>query len=173
MALAESLLACRRASPRWTACSLKPVVYAQVLDRHPLIGGPDSLLMQWKLQNNVVGQYFACYTAKAERAAASSVAAGRSETIQLALQRSPRCAVKSGRVYDTRKEYASQSDFPRGGKLRSKSNGEGFPLGKLGTQNGILGKEKYEITLPVLVGSCCDGSPVVGAQCLCQQHHWT
>ena len=39
-------------------------VYAQVLDRNPLIGGPDSLLMQMRLGNGIVGQYFACYTAK-------------------------------------------------------------------------------------------------------------
>ncbi|MBM3775805.1 MAG: Gfo/Idh/MocA family oxidoreductase [Acidobacteria bacterium] len=38
-------------------------VSAQVLDRHPVIQGPDSLLMQLKLASGAVGQYFACYTA--------------------------------------------------------------------------------------------------------------
>ena len=39
-------------------------IYAQVLDRHPVIGGPDSLLMQIRLGNGIIGQYLACYTAK-------------------------------------------------------------------------------------------------------------
>jgi predicted dehydrogenase len=39
-------------------------VYAQALDRHLVIGGPDSLLMQMRLGNGIIGQYFTCYTAK-------------------------------------------------------------------------------------------------------------
>jgi predicted dehydrogenase len=42
-------------------------VYAQTLDRHPIIGGPDTLLMQMKLDNGVAGQYLASYTAKCNR----------------------------------------------------------------------------------------------------------
>jgi predicted dehydrogenase len=35
-----------------------------LLDRNPLMKGPDGLLMQLKLDNGVAGQYFALYTAK-------------------------------------------------------------------------------------------------------------
>jgi len=40
---------------------------AELLDGHPIIQGPDSLLMQMKLFNGAVGHYFTCYTAKVER----------------------------------------------------------------------------------------------------------
>jgi predicted dehydrogenase len=40
---------------------------ARVLDRHPIVGGPDSLLMQTKMVSGAVGQFFACYTAKVHR----------------------------------------------------------------------------------------------------------
>jgi predicted dehydrogenase len=42
-------------------------VYAQVMDRHPVVGGPDSLLMQLTLSSGAIGQFFACYTAKLYR----------------------------------------------------------------------------------------------------------
>lgn len=42
-------------------------VFAQTLNRHPDITGPDSLIMQMKLDNDAAGQYFACYTAKGKR----------------------------------------------------------------------------------------------------------
>jgi predicted dehydrogenase len=40
---------------------------AEILDRHPVMRGPDSLLMQLKLSNGSTGHYFACYTAKVEK----------------------------------------------------------------------------------------------------------
>jgi predicted dehydrogenase len=40
---------------------------AELLDRHPVVQGPDALLMQLKLSNGAVGHYFTCYTAKVER----------------------------------------------------------------------------------------------------------
>lgn len=40
---------------------------AQVLDRHPIVQGPDALVMQVKLRNGTVGHYFTCYTAKVEK----------------------------------------------------------------------------------------------------------
>ena len=39
---------------------------AYTLDRHPVIGGPDSLLLQLKLDTGAIGHCFICYTAKAE-----------------------------------------------------------------------------------------------------------
>lgn len=39
-------------------------IYAQVLDRHSAIEGPDCLFMQLKVANGAVGQHFACYAAK-------------------------------------------------------------------------------------------------------------
>ncbi len=39
-------------------------VYAQTLDRHPTIGGPDTLLMQLTLAGGAIGHYFSTYTAR-------------------------------------------------------------------------------------------------------------
>jgi predicted dehydrogenase len=39
-------------------------VDARLLNRHPVVGGYDTLLMQLKLASGAVGQLFACYTAK-------------------------------------------------------------------------------------------------------------
>jgi predicted dehydrogenase len=37
---------------------------ARLLNRHPVVGGYDTMLMQLKLASGVIGQLFACYTAK-------------------------------------------------------------------------------------------------------------
>lgn len=40
---------------------------AETLDRHPVVQGPDTLMMQLKLSNGAMGHYFTCYTAKMEK----------------------------------------------------------------------------------------------------------
>ena len=53
-----------------SVCGLREIlgeiveVYAQTLDRHPTIGGPDSLLMQLTLAGGAIGHYFSTYTAR-------------------------------------------------------------------------------------------------------------
>jgi len=42
-------------------------VAAHTLDRHNVIRGPDSLMMQMKLENGAAGHYFACYTTKGKQ----------------------------------------------------------------------------------------------------------
>ena len=67
-------------------------VSATTLDRHPSIGGPDSLIMQVMLRNGIRGQFFACYTAKAKRESPLRVAVYGS---QGTLEVRPGCAVRA------------------------------------------------------------------------------
>jgi len=86
-------------------------VFAYTLDRHPLIGGPDSLLMQMKLASGIIGQYFTCYTAKVEQESALDFTAyGEHGTL----------AVKPGMVSWT------QGTGKRGSVFRSSKSDRGY-----------------------------------------------
>jgi predicted dehydrogenase len=136
-------------------------VYAQVLDRHPMIGGPDSLLMQWKPQNNVVGQYFACYTAKAERETALDVTVyGGRGTIE----------ITAGKVSWTI-GAGTHGSGTAGGAFRIPKSDRGFERQWENFANAIRGKEELISTpfkayrdvlvIDAALRSAASGQPVV------------